>query len=151
MANFSDIPKDLKHFAFTLQANTETRQREVALTITRELMQRNPKKTGRSAGNWQVGMNRPKLIAQAPPVSERASDEELSKSSKLFVQKQLSKAINDITKGTLRGDDPVIYISNTINYVVYLNTTRPSPQAAPGWIEASIRFGADSTKGVKLT
>ncbi|ATI19120.1 hypothetical protein KF3_004 [Vibrio phage vB_VpaS_KF3] len=113
-------------------------------------MQRNPKKTGRSAGNWQVGMNRPKLIAQAPPIPESKSAEDFSKSADAFVRKQLSAAINEITKGKLIGDDPTIYISNTINYVVYLNTTRPSPQAAPGWIEASIRFGANSTQGVKI-
>ncbi|AFV81274.1 tail completion or Neck1 protein [Vibrio phage vB_VpaS_MAR10] len=151
MADFSEIPKDLKHFAFTLQANTETRQREVALTITRELMQRNPKKTGRSAGNWQVGVNRPKLIVQQPPDPEKVKSGEISKTAHAFVKKQLTKAISEITNSPLSGLDPVIYISNTVDYVVLLNTIRPSKQAAPGWIESSIRFGADSTKGVKLS
>lgn len=151
MADFSDLPDDISFISHDLQAKGEKRQREAALTIVRELIQRNPKKTGRSAGNWQVGMGRPKLIVEQPSITKvtgNTDPEALTTSQQAFVRKQLSKAIGEITKGKLSGADPTIFVSNTVPYVVPLNTTRPSIQAAPGWVEASIRFAANNTQGV---
>ena len=152
MADFSELPKDMDLISFEIQANAEKRQREAALTITRELIQRNPKRTGRSAGNWNLSVNRPNYLVTEPEITEATQGvtaETLAQSQDAFVKKHLAEVIKEATTGKLRGDDPVMYITNPVSYVVLLNTTQPSRQADPGWVEASIRFGAKST-GVNL-
>lgn len=153
MADLSELPDDLSKFATKVAAFTTKQQREVALTLTRELVQRTPKRTGRAAGNWNVGVNRKPSVVIRPPISNinQSNIGRLEGSRTAFVQKRLAVATKRILTANLDdSNDPVIYITNNVEYINLLNTTKPSPQMPPGWIESSVRFAVNSTKKTRI-
>jgi len=105
---------------------------KVCFQILRGVVLKTPVDTGRARGGWQVELN---ARGTSTGVSDKSGQAAINAGSATILSSQLSDAI---------------YISNTIEYIVYLEEGRPGPgsnQAPQGMVaitlqEVSRQFGA---------
>lgn len=137
----SKLPGDVKKVALLIVANTEKRQRNVALEIYTGLTRVNPKKTGRSAGSWQIGIGTPVRLVSEPP---KGSEE----NPYAFVNRRATEESSKLAT-PLSAKVSTIYITNIVEYIGPLNAGS-SPQADPMWIEREVKRASVGAAGVKL-
>lgn len=137
----SSLEADLKQLSLTIVGNCEKRQRNAALDIYIGLTRVNPKKTGRSAGSWQIGIGAPVRLVSQPPVGSEKAPAAFVAARQREESSKLSRPISaDIT---------AIHITNIIEYIGPLNAGS-SKQADPLWIQKEVRRVASSNKGARL-
>lgn len=134
-----EYARRLKKLAQQAPLLGDTILRDVARTVLWTLVNVTPVRTGRAMVNWQVGVDDIVRLYKYPqplkPVTPDAG-----------FQEALNEGYGVIASYDGRG---IIYITNNAPYVRYLNTTHPSPQAPPGFIEYAYWNARDALRSHK--
>lgn len=130
---------DLREFAKRIRVrasyvtkNSDALVRDVALAVTKELVQSTPVKTGRARSNWRTLLYKPTNVLFWPP--NNIPGEGKPESPEAGAQRSIDEAQE--TVGAFTGGRRSIWIINNVPYIQALNAGS-SPQAPPGFIEAA--------------
>jgi len=107
-------------------------KKDAALRIDRNLVYTTPVDTGRARSNWIASRGAPKYEQANPDSTAMAS---------------YHKSAQEISRSNR--SDEVIYITNTLPYIVRLNEGY-SAQAPAGFVQRSINSAASAVRGKKL-
>lgn len=139
MGSLRDLSRKLDRLAKTIPVNVRRNLKQTVLVIDQALVVSTPVDTGRARSNWIVGSgpSTAAIDAYFPGVDGATAQANVDAAIK---QAQAFLDSNDIS---------VIYISNNLDYIQYLNEGS-SAQAPAGFIEAAVQAGIDHVKTWKV-
>lgn len=129
----------MRKLAADIPANAQRNFRRTVLVIDQALVTSTPVDTGRARSNWIVGAGPSTKAIDAYAPGESGNTRAANTRAALAQ----AKAFLDST------ELQVIYISNNLNYIVYLNEGS-SAQAPAGFIEAAVQAGLDHVRTWKV-
>lgn len=139
MGSLRDLNRRLNQLADQISVNARKRLHQTVLVVDQVLVTSTPADTGRARANWIVGTGPSTRAIDAYAVGKAGS------TAGANAQAALEQA-QRFLDGT---DVSVIYISNNLDYLVYLNQGS-SAQAPAGFIEAAVQAGIDYVKTIKV-
>ena len=132
MATLGQFETRITKMAQDIENRANRSIKDVALGISREVINDSPVDTTRFASNWRIGIGQPASRYILPHFPGRHGVTAIQ--SKLQALQIASERIADSAPGT------AIWISNITPYGVMLNQGS-SGQAAAGWVERGVRRG----------
>ncbi len=134
-----DLADKLNRLSKVIPANVKTGLKETVLVIDQALVTGTPVDTGRARSNWVVGLGLSTRAIDAYVPGEEGSTAGANAQAAL-------KQAKDFLDGT---DASVIYISNNLPYIQYLNEGSSS-QAPAGFVEAAVEAGVAHVKKIEV-
>lgn len=140
MGSLKELADKMDRLSKLIPVNVDRALKETVLVIDQILITSTPVDTGRARANWIVGLgpSTAAIDAYAPGKNGNTAG---ANAEAALAQAQ------DFLSGT---DAQVIYISNNLSYIQYLNEGS-SKQAPAGFIEAAVQAGVDYVKNLKVT
>jgi hypothetical protein len=129
----------MRKLAADIPVNAQRNFRQTVLVIDQALVTSTPVDTGRARSNWIVGSGPSSRAIDAYAPGEAGS----TRGPNTRAAIAQAKAFLDST------DITVVYISNNLNYIVYLNEGS-SAQAPAGFIEAAVQAGLNHVRTWKV-
>lgn len=133
------LAKEMDRKARSIPVNVRNGLKRTVLAIDQVLVTSTPVDTGRARSNWIVGSGPSTKAIDAYSKGEGGSTGGDNANAALAQAKAFLDA-NDIS---------VIYISNNLEYIQYLNEGS-SAQAPAGFIEAAVQAGIDAVRSMKV-
>lgn len=139
MGSLKDLANKMDRLSRQIPVNVKRGLHETVLAIDQVLVVETPVDTGRARSNWIVGSGPSTGLIEAYVSGSGGS------SGAANAEAALQQA-RDFLSGT---DVQVIYISNNLGYIQYLNEGS-SAQAPAGFIEAAVNAGIAAIKKIKV-
>lgn len=139
MGSLKDLSNKMNRLAKVIPVNVKTGLKQTVLAIDQVLVTSTPVDTGRARSNWVVGIGPSTRAIDAYAPGEKGSTAAENAEAAL-------RQARDFLDST---DVSVIYISNNLDYIQYLNEGS-SAQAPAGFIEEAVQAGIDYVKNMKV-
>lgn len=139
MGSLKDLANKMERLAKVIPVNVKRGLRETVLVIDQVLVVATPVDTGRARSNWIVGSG----------PSTRAIDAYVPGEEGLTGGANAEAALRQARDFLDSTDISVIYLSNNLSYIQYLNEGT-STQAPAGFIEAAVQAGVDHVKNLRV-
>lgn len=140
MGSLKDLANKMDRLSRAIPVNVKRGLKQTVLAIDQVLVVSTPVDTGRARSNWIVGLGPSTRMIDAYVPGEGGGTGGANAAAALQQAKDFLSA-NDVS---------VIYISNNLGYIQYLNEGT-SAQAPAGFIEAAVRAGEAAVKAMKVT
>jgi hypothetical protein len=139
VGSLKDLSLKLDRLAKTIPVNVRRNLKQTVLVIDQALVTSTPVDTGRARANWIVGSG----------PSTAAIDAYVPGTNGTTAQANTEAALQQAREFLDANAISVIYISNNLSYIQYLNEGS-SAQAPAGFIEAAVQAGIDHVKTWKV-
>lgn len=139
MGSLKDLANKMERLSKVIPVNVKTGLKETVLVIDQILVTETPVDTGRARSNWVVGTGPSSAAINAYAPGEKGSTAGQNTQAALQQARDFLDA-NDVS---------VIYISNSLPYIQYLNEGSSS-QAPAGFIEAAVEAGVAHVRNMKV-
>lgn len=139
MGSLRDLANKLNRLSKQIPVNVARGLKETVLVIDQVVVTETPVDTGRARSNWVVGTGPSTAAVDAYAPGTKGSTGGANTDAAL-------QQARDFLAST---DVKVIYISNNLGYIQYLNEGS-SAQAPAGFIEAAVQAGIDHVKTLRV-
>jgi len=139
VGSLKDLANKLERLSKVIPVNVKTGLKETVLAIDQILVTETPVDTGRARSNWVVGTGPSTAAIEAYVPGKKGETAGQNAEAAL----RQAREFLDST------DVSVIYISNSLPYIQYLNEGS-SAQAPAGFIEAAVEAGVAHVKNMKV-
>jgi len=136
MADISELDAKLNEVFKGIERGVEMFARVSALEIGKEIISDTPQDTGKAASNWKIGINRPATSVIDP----HRPGSHLGLGNSQNVNPAVSLLAKRI-KGFKLGKRNVIFISNHVSYIKFLDAGVASKQTKPLIVNRGIQRG----------
>lgn len=139
MGSLKDLSKKMERLSRAIPVNVKRGLKETVLVIDQALVTSTPVDTGRARANWIVGTG----------PSTAAIDAYFPGKGGATAAANAEAALQQARDFLDGADVSVIYISNNLEYIQYLNEGS-SAQAPAGFIEAAVDAGIAHVKTIRV-
>ena len=143
MNDFSLLSAFIKKKTEQICKRIDAYVRRVAISIDQHVVLATPVDTGRARSNWITTINE----ASYEEIDPYAPGKKLGLSEVENAMAAINQGMEVIQQFKMGN---VIYITNNVPYMTFLNNNGHSPQAPPGFIQSAILEGILAIKGAKL-
>lgn len=139
MGSLKDLSRKMERLSRVIPVNVKRGLKETVLVIDQVLVTSTPVDTGRARANWVVGLG----------PSTQAIDAYFPGKGGATAAANAEAALQQARDFLDGADVSVIYISNNLEYIQYLNEGS-SAQAPAGFIEAAVDAGVAHVKTIRV-
>lgn len=136
----NDFSKEIFNFSKQVESDTASFVKKTAVKLNEVLVFETPKRTGRAAGNWIVGIDNQKSNKYYVNLTDTSKKEQIAQSA-------IERNNKDISK--FSSQNSTINITNNLDYIHNLNDGS-SAQAAENYVEDAVTLVTDYMRGLKF-